>query len=350
MKDLNITSFTEAIRQNVRVFYIIVGLALISSLLYAFTTESTYRAKIYLIPPEKTNADILNIYRDALGAQPIQISERNIYDLFIKNAQSRKYQRKYFFDNKLDKQFSNTTKEKSYEKNFFNNMNFAIEAKLVSKEIKHQDFLTISYDHSNPLLAAKWLNEYIIMVERSTTVELVNSINKSLENARSILLASIESKRKLHKKNTLDRIVNLEEALLIAKELNIIDRADSANTMQSVTISDENTNADQKNLSPLYLMGIKAISAEINSLKKRNSYDPFIPGLRALQERAESIRLTKISSSDIKSAQIDQPAFAPEDRFKPKRKLIVVLGVVFGFMIFLTYVLTMSFLIRVDKT
>ena len=350
MTDLNITTFTSAIKNNIKTFYVIVGLSLIVSLFYAFTTESSYRAKIYLIPPEKRNAEILNIYRDVVGNQATPITERDIYDLFIKNSQSRKYQRRYFFDNKLHNEFTNSSKEESFEENFHERLKFTIETKLVSKEIRHQDFLTVAFEHSNPEHAAKWLNEYIIDVEKGTAEELAVSINRSLENSRSLLLASIESKRNLAKKNTLDRITNLEEALLIAQELGITARADSVNALQTVTISDENNSADQNNMTPLYLMGSDAISAEINSLKNRKSVDPFITGLRLLQERAESLRLTKINPSDIQSAQIDQLAIIPENRFKPKRKLIVILGTVFGFIIFLTYIFINSFVIRVEKS
>ena len=119
------------------------------------------------------------------------------------------------------------------------------------------------------------------------------------------------------------------------------------------------------NAPQLYQRGYEALNAEIKSLSNRTLDDPFIPELRGLQEKlkllehnreAEQLKsrenddpfidslrdkqneLARLASINIdpetvKTARLDQAAYAPEERIKPNRKLIVVLGFILGLMI-----------------
>ncbi len=191
-----------------------------------------------------------------------------------------------------------------------------------------------------------------------------------------------------------DRIRKLEEAAAVAKNAGIIERSDLLGNQQfdsekSTIYTEINTQ-----LQPLYLRGEKALLAEINELKNRKSDDPFIPKLRDLQEQLELLKENKkievlqgrknddpfipelrslqqrldllknnrkievllaresndpfttslrekelrfeelgkiqLSPDRVRLASFDQPAFPPVNREKPKRLLIVALGLVLG--------------------
>jgi LPS O-antigen subunit length determinant protein (WzzB/FepE family) len=159
----------------------------------------------------------------------------------------------------------------------------------------------------------------------------------------------------------------LKEAAGIAHSLDIKDPiayklkkiSDSAMTNSQI-LTGISSNAPQ-----IYTRGYEAIEAEIASLSNRKVDDPFIPELRGLQEKLKllehnrkieqlksrqnddpfikSLRdkeneLARLASIDIdpatvKTARLDQAAFPPDKRIKPKRKLIVVLGFMLGLML-----------------
>jgi len=104
---------------------------------------------------------------------------------------------------------------------------------------------------------------------------------------------------------------------------------------------------------------------KIAALKVRNNDDPFIPELRGLQEKLKLLeynrRVEQLKSREnddpyikslrdkendlarlvsinidplaVKTVRLDQAAYAPQERIKPKRRLIVVLGLMLGLML-----------------
>jgi len=112
---------------------------------------------------------------------------------------------------------------------------------------------------------------------------------------------------------------------LIAKQLNILD------TTQLQTF----VNVKKGGL-PLYLMGEKALSAELLVLKKaRKNDDAFIPKLRSLQEKLvvlDGIQ-KNLNKDQVFAARIDQEAVVPNKPMKPKKPLIIILSLLLGLML-----------------
>ena len=94
---------------------------------------------------------------------------------------------------------------------------------------------------------------------------------------------------------------------------------------------------------PLYYRGFKALDAEIEFLKNRVSDDPFIGGLRDLQEKLALLRSIKIEAEGLHAVTVDQAAYPPKNRIKPDRRLIVSLGTVVGLFLGIFLVFFVSF-------
>ena len=245
-----------------------------------------------------------------------------------------------FFDNQLYKHFDNTNIEESFEKNFHEQLHYKIESKIASKELREQYFFSISFIHTDANLAAKWLNEYINMVNEKTSDNLVDAVNRTLMNTKNMLEGKAAAKRELAKKLTLDRIEQLNEALAVAQRLDITEKEDYKSNLQSVIVGGESTAVTQ---APLYFLGTKILREEIQSLKNRKSEDPFVPGLRILEENIQTLELSKLSYGDVKAAGVDQPATVPTVRNAPKRKLIVFVITFLGLLISFFYILITNF-------
>ena len=79
-----------------------------------------------------------------------------------------------------------------------------------------------------------------------------------------------------------DQVMLYEEASRIASALGIIGRVDATNILQNIQKNVDFATATAT--TPLYYLGYDALITEINVLRSRKSDDPFIPGLRDLQE------------------------------------------------------------------
>ena len=141
-----------------------------------------------------------------------------------------------------------------------------------------------------------------------------------------------------------DTISRFEEAAEIAGKLGVRDRVDTTNVVQNnqLNISTSST--------PLYYRGYKALNAEIKILKNRKSDDPFIEGLRDLQESLDTLRSIKIEDDGMHAVSIDQAAYPPKYRIKPNRRLIVSLGTVVGLFLGIFLVFFVSFVQKQKET
>jgi len=210
----------------------------------------------------------------------------------------------------------------------------------------------------------------ITSIRQKEIKKLTDEIEQLKEHdkvTRNELIRSISALRQKEEKKISDRIQQLKEAIRIASTLGFVDpitifssngEKKAGNTVSAITVS----------TTPqiLYFRGTKALETEMREIERRKKHpDAFIPGLRDLQEklvllkvnsRVEILRqrkndnsfisglrdlqekLAKLESvhidlSRISTMRIDQAAEIPDQRIKPKRKLIVLLALFGGLML-----------------
>lgn len=83
---------------------------------------------------------------------------------------------------------------------------------------------------------------------------------------------------------------------------------------------------------PLYYLGYRLLEAERKALDERRSNDPFINGLRDLQEKVSLLTSYNISIEDFATVRLDQAASVGE-KIKPKKSLILAVAGVLGLML-----------------
>ena len=160
-------------------------------------------------------------------------------------------------------------------------------------------------------------------------------------NAIKLKITDIEykiaSKRQMAKVRRLDRIVLIKEAADTASLLGIKERVDTTNVVQYNRLNITTTST------PLYYRGSRALIVEIDFLKNRKSDDPFIGGLRDLQEQLALLHSYKIEAEGQHAVTVDQAAYPPKNRIKPNRRLIVSLSTVVGLFLGIFLVFFVSF-------
>jgi chain length determinant protein (polysaccharide antigen chain regulator) len=204
-------------------------------------------------------------------------------------------------------------------------------------EVPHTEGFLVTMESNDPKIAAEWINSYIKFIDTETIRVLVVNMQNSIAVQVRDIEYKIDSKRKMAKRRREDQISRFEEAAVIARSLGVRDRIDVTNVVQNNQMNSSTSS------NPLYYRGFRALSSESETLKNRISDDPFIEGLRDLQESLDTLRSIKIEDEGMHAVSIDQAAFPPKNRIKPNRRLMVSFGTVVGLFLGIFLVFIVSF-------
>jgi len=99
-----------------------------------------------------------------------------------------------------------------------------------------------------------------------------------------------------------------------------------------------------------FIPGLRDLQEQIYLLRSIKSDDPFIKGLRDLQENLALLRSIKIEEEGMHAVTIDQAAYPPKNPIKRNRRLIVSLGTVVGLFSGIFLVFFVSFVQKQNET
>jgi chain length determinant protein (polysaccharide antigen chain regulator) len=304
----------------------VTAVAALGSVVFALSQPPVYKAEALLLPPKAKDVQSLNVQRQ--GAQEAQgVSAVNVFAMFKNNLTSRNLQKKFIKKYGLMEVLVPERNPETRDEDIYENF---------SKLFKIKDN-SISIELNDPEVAAQWVNDYIKFIDAETISILVENMRNSITNSIMDIEYSIGSKRQMAKQRREDKILLYKEANQIAIALGLNDRIDTANIVQNNQLSVSTGS------SPLYYRGFSALNAEITALNNRKSDDPYIDGLRDLQESLALLRSIKIPNEGLNAVIIDQAAYPPTNRIKPNRRLIVSLGTVVGLFLGIFLVFFVSF-------
>ena len=318
-------------------------IAALGSVVYALLAPQIYKAEAMLLPPSVTDVKSLNLQgvqgvQGTQGTQSLQgMTSAKAFASFKTNLSSRSMQKKFIKKYDLLDILAHNRTPETRDIEIFESF---------SKMMKFEATggFSISMESDDPVFAAKLVNNYVSFFDLETVRQLVSDAKNNIQEQVVDIEYKISSKRQMAKQRREDQILRFGEALIIARKLAIKDRVDTNTVVQNnqLNISTSNT--------PLYYRGFKALDAEIVFLKNRKSDDPFIGGLRDLQEQLTLLRSFKINVSGMHSVTVDQAAYPPKYRIKPNRRLIVSLGTVVGLFLGIFLVFFVSFVQKQKET
>lgn len=391
-EDIQFAAFCQSIWRQKRLILLVSGLTTAIAALYAFVAipefqvtsvlrpsainelDALNRSEIYKLPP----AEAMNKVGAALESYDIRLgffrANQNLFKNFVQPGR---------------------TLEQSFEE--FNRNS----VKLVLPDTKKADslsaYIKLEMNYPKAIDGVAILNgliDYAISSEREqigSDLEVIvknrmGELNGKLDAARAnyetekqakiaLLLESdalkraqlqdeLSALRVQLKTNRMERVAQLNEAIVIAKSLGI--RKPATPSSFGDAVHDNSTNIMRTEINnqqiPLYFMGVEALEAERTALLQRKSDDfserrvsliakelqllqsnrqidvlnqrkheeLFLSGVAPM--RAEAVRLQNlnIDMSRIKLVTIDKRAIDPLSPIKPKKALIIVLGGMLG--------------------
>lgn len=393
--------FRDLVRTVIRYkkIALITGLVVfLGFLTYIFLATPVYKAKVSFLPP--TLGDVAPLKIPSLAEQATAEQGSNlatkIYTDFEKNLNSLKLRRDIFNQMNLLPLLKKGTNENTNIEAVFNDFNekIAIEKPTAKKDTPAVPAIHLTLKGSDPKLIAEVLNQTSTLVQSTTKQaairdileqvtfkksQLTREINELRAKAerqkndaiikfqeadkveREKLEDQIKTLRESAKTKRMDRITELTEAAKIAESIGLVEK--SALLDSSISVANErNAFYTEVNTQPqpLYLRGSKALRSEIKELTERSSDDPFIPGLRDLEDKATLLKTNrqvealqarqsndafietlrdkeselavleafKIDPNQVSVATLDQAAYPPEKRESPKRAKILAIGAI----------------------
>ena len=192
---------------------------------------------------------------------------------------------------------------------------------IANKEIPTRFAITVNMP--DPNLAVSWAVQYGEMAGYRAKLEILKDLKADASVKANNLERQITTARENAKRLRDDQIAQLEEALTIAKSINL-ERPPIISGNLSTEVSAGMDGA------LTYMRGSKALQAEIENLQKRGSDDPFISNLREQQSQESFYRSLEVDPSVVGVYRQDGALDLPDSPIKPKRFIVVFLGVLAG--------------------
>lgn len=304
--------------------WIIVGftsIVTLVSIIYTQTVTPTYKATTYLLPPLEKNINVINQKDPGTSSYTIEY----VYSRVLSNIESLKIRNDFFNENKLisyyNDEVGDMTSHEVFEKLFSNKLTIEKPSKVDPRPYQE---ITFELKNKDSRLSSDVLNLFIDYVKTVTKKELLDALNFEIDKEINMINDQIKSKKDLAVQRRLDRIAQLEESFEQAKKLGI--------EKAQITQSDNKLNMD-------YNRGWLALEVELKTLKKRESDEPFIEGIRNLQERISYLKNLTINIDELIVTRIDKPAMSADEPIKPKTRLII--GFAFFFGLFFSFLIVL---------
>jgi chain length determinant protein (polysaccharide antigen chain regulator) len=203
------------------------------------------------------------------------------------------------------------------------------------KLAKDKDFpgehTLVNFETTDRARSAEIVQHYLKFVEQRFTDSLIQQVSQDIKHQTKALELDIQFERQSARQQRMDKIAQLEADLAIAKKLNITENLffnlagkASDNKTGVFNVFTGNTTV------PTYLRGSKVIAAELDSLRQRESDDPYIPTLRQKQDELVKLGKVRFTPDSFHPYRLDGEINKPRSPSKPRKKLVLLLGAVLG--------------------
>jgi chain length determinant protein (polysaccharide antigen chain regulator) len=190
-----------------------------------------------------------------------------------------------------------------------------------------EQFIEVKLDLTDAGLATDFLNQYVEFALASRLQQIKHTLSNKLAAQADKLEYDASLIREKYYTGKIYRKLVLAEANQIATAVGQLNSVFSKNEVL----------ADVKDM-PLYLYGTKALKAESKALENREKTaknlpygeEHFIEGLPEILFKINQLKNIEIDFSKVSIAQVDEKATVPSRPIKPRKSLILALGLIAG--------------------
>lgn len=317
--EMDLTDLYKGLWKQKILIVLCTAIGLLAAAGYAWNVTPIYETTFFVQPP--TQNDIANLnYGRGEGTGLSVLTVKDVYDVYLKHLQSETLRRDLFESVYLP---GIADSQRTGSQNaMFGRFDRSLAVALTSKEDPTR--FSIIATVPNPNDAVKWVTAFAVMAGEHAKQEVLGNIKSDATIKANNLEREIDRQQSSSRKEREDRIVQLKEALIIARSIGL-EKPPVIKGELSAEVS------DGMDGSLMYMRGSKALEAEIDNLQKRRSDDPFISQLRQKQERLAFYRTLEIDPASVTVFRQDGLVELPDQPIKPRKLLILALGLMVGF-------------------
>ncbi len=297
--------------------FTIAALVTLAAVVFASTSTPIYESRAFVQPPSQTNISSLNYGRGgASGLEMLRI--KDVYEVYLRHLQSESLRRTFFqvvYLPTLTEEQRKGSQDALYARF---NRSFMIAP--ASKADNSRFMVTVVT--SDPARGAGWAAAYVKQAGDLAKDELLKSVKSDISLKAENLQQKIDADRETVRQEREDKVVRLQEALRIAKSVEI-ERPLVIGGNATVGVT-----ADVGELT--YMRGVKALESEIENLRSRESDDSFIKSLREEQVSLAFYKSFNVKPDSVQVYRPDGEVDVPDEPVKPRKFLIVVMGLFLG--------------------
>ncbi|MDH4607306.1 Wzz/FepE/Etk N-terminal domain-containing protein [Pseudomonas sp. BN102] len=288
---------------------------------YAYLSSPVYEARISFLPPSLSDIAPLSSGRSQIGLAPFLVGD--VYSVFTRNLESddslRRFFKSVYLPSLREQDRDGVSRGKLYSR-------FLKEFNVVAPDRLRPDRYSLVVQGEDPEQISGWITTYVNQVAGESLEQAIQDARREVDVAASNLQQQIATLRATAKARRDDRIIQLKESLKVAEAVGLV----KPPVLSGQTSDQLNAIMDG---SLTYMRGSKALRAELNALQSRVSDDPFISPLRGLEEKYELYASIAAVSPKVRVFRQDGDVVVPDEPIKPKKTLIIALGVVLGGML-----------------
>lgn len=300
---------------------LIICVALVGALAaatYAFLSKPVYEARVYLQPPTLNGIADFN-YGRTVGAELTPFTIKDVYEVFSRNLQSESLRRDFF--NQVYLPSLPPSERSGSQDMLYAEFLKVLTIGLPTKE--QPDRYSVIAQGADPAHATAWVKDFVARAGAAAEKEMISNITREAEVRARNLGQQIATLQETESRIRQDSITRLREALAIAEAIGLKNPP-----LISGNLSAEVSAGMDGQLT--YMRGSKALKAEIQNLETRKSDDPFIGTLRSLQIKQSFYKDLQVSPDNVSVYRQDGPIEQPDRPIKPKKALIILLGLFLG--------------------
>lgn len=287
------------------------------ALTYAQLATPIYEAKVFVQPPSQNDVVHLNYGRGGNTDLPV-LEVKDVYEIYVRNLQSESLRRRFFQDVYLPA-LSDMARQGGQD-DLYARLGKVLTVSGV-KETPSRYAIVVNLP--DPKRAIDWAVKYAEMAGERAKLEVLKDVNADADVKANNLEQQIKAAQQSARKQREDRITRLKEALTIARSIGL-----EKPPMITGKLSTEVSAGMGGALT--YMRGSKALLAEIDNLERRASDDPFIERLREAQSSLVFYRSLKANASSVATYRQDGVIESPDSPIKPRKSMIVFLGLIVG--------------------
>lgn len=295
------------------------------SAVYAWKATPIYEAKFLVQPPTQNDISNFNYGRGGDSNLPL-LTVKDVYDVYLKHLRSESLRLELFksiYLPTVSGELLGTSQNALL--GWFNR---ALDVSLTNKDDPTRFTITANVPSSKN--AVEWVTSFALSAGERAKEEVLSNIKADATVKANNLQREIDRLQASSRKDRGDRIVRLKEALVVAKSIGLEKPPiiDGKLTVEATSGLDGSLD---------YMRGSKALEAEIQNLQTRQTDDPFIDRLRARQESLAFYRTLYIDPASVAVFRQDGEVAIPDQPIKPRKLLILALGLVFGLAIGISF-------------